>query len=299
MNRTLFGKLLRDVRWPLLSVCLLLLLYQMLWARITERITREVLPQLFQYIPRWLLEKVLFEGPGKMVQTLMGGETIRLDVGLDMLTIGYVHPLVLTVFCVWAIGRSAGAVAGELDRGTMELLLAQPVPRRHVILTHLAVDLVTIPVLCLSLLTGTWVGLQFVDLGSAVPLDRFAAALANAAAFVFAVSGFTVALSALGRSRWRVLSVALGVLLVMFLFNFLGQLWDTLEPARPLTLFYYYQPQAIILQGNWYVPLGRGLGEGGKALGHAHVLAVPLLVGAGGYGLALRVFTRRDLPAPL
>jgi ABC-2 type transport system permease protein len=71
----------------------------------------------------------------------MGGESIQLDQVMDMLTIGYVHPLTQTILCIWAIGRASGAIAGEIDRGTMELLLAQPVPRSRVVLAHLAVDL--------------------------------------------------------------------------------------------------------------------------------------------------------------
>src|SRR5262249_51269934 len=63
-----------------------------------------------------------------------------------------------TVFCVWAVGRAAGAIAGELDRGTMELLLAQPLPRWRLLLAHLLVDLITIPALCLSLWGGTALG---------------------------------------------------------------------------------------------------------------------------------------------
>jgi len=35
-------------------------------------------------------------------------------------------------------------VAGELDRGTMELLLSQPVPRNRLILAHFLVDLTVI-----------------------------------------------------------------------------------------------------------------------------------------------------------
>ena len=48
---------------------------------------------------------------------------------MDMLSIGYVHPLMQTIFCIWAVGRASGAIAGEMDRGTMELLLAQPLAR--------------------------------------------------------------------------------------------------------------------------------------------------------------------------
>ena len=82
------------------------------------------------------IEKVVFDGPGKIMRTLIGGEEITLDRAMDILSIGYVHPLMQTIFCIWAVGRAAGAIAGELDRGTMELLLAQPVRRSRVILAH-------------------------------------------------------------------------------------------------------------------------------------------------------------------
>ena len=74
----------------------------------------------------------------------------------------------------------------------------------------------------------------------------------------------------------------------MFLVNVIGQLWDAMEYLRPLTIFYYYQPQPIILQADWYTH--------GDVWGR---MAVLLAVGSVGYFMAWRTFTRRDLPAPL
>jgi ABC-2 type transport system permease protein len=301
MNRTLFLKILRDLRWPLLLVGLLLFLYQLLWAKIVDRVIGELLPAFTPHIPMDLIKRKLFEGPGKLLQNLIGGEGIGLDKALDLLSIGYVHPVTQTIFSMWAIGRGSGALAGETDRGTMELLLAQPIPRRQVVLTHLAVDLITIPALCASVLLGTLIGTSAFGLRDEAEVHRFPPALLNAAAFIFAVTGCTLALSAAGRFRWRVVSIALGTALVMFLINLLGQLWDVLEPFRPLTVFYYYQPQGIILDERWTVEIGKGLPwlEKGEYLFRINVVAVLLTVGAAGYGLALAIFTKRDLPAPL
>src|SRR5207302_3853251 len=77
-------------------------------------------------------------------------------------------------------------------------------------------------------------------------------ALLNAAALLFAVSGYTLWLSARGRFRGRVLGVAVLLTLLQFLVNVIGQLWSVVAPLRPLTVFYYYQPQALILRGDWY-----------------------------------------------
>jgi ABC-2 type transport system permease protein len=322
MNGALVCKLLRDVRLPLVVVALLLAGFQCLWAKITQRITGQLVPFFMglaagQRVSPIKVEEVLFEGPGRIMKTLMGGENIQLDRAMDILSIGYVHPLVQTILCIWAVGRAAGAIAGEIDRGTMELLLAQPLARYRVVLAHLCVDLLTIPVLCLSLWGGTWLGTwlvgpieideanlkQFpiavqVD-PEALRIDRvaFGPGLWNVGALLFAVSGYTMWLSAHGRFRWRVLGTAVFVTLIQFLVNVVGQLWDAVAPLRPLTVFYYYQPQQIILGGGWNVDLS--VWNGGEPLCQVPVLVVLFGVGTVGYGMALWTFCRRDLPAPL
>ena len=343
----LIRKVLRDIRLPLAIVGLLLAGFQCLWFKVTQRICGELVPVLTQLsnlggVQAGAIQDVLFKGPGRIMRTVMGGERIQLDNAMDMLSIGYVHPLMQTVFCIWAVGRAAGAIAGELDRGTMELLLAQPVPRYRLVLAHLCVDAVVIPILCLCLWGGTWLGAWLVGPIESQPLpimprkpaylielgpfkvrvedpaprtasppratsstsDRlqvrpaaFGPALWVVGGLLFAVSGGTMALSAAGRYRWRVLGLAILFVLVQFLVNLIGQLWDVLEPFRPLTIFYYYQPQQVILAGNWTVGLGEW--NGGRSLAVVPMLAVLYGVGVVGYGLALWIFNRRDLPGPL
>ncbi|MBY0527172.1 MAG: hypothetical protein K2R98_27500 [Gemmataceae bacterium] len=119
----------------------------------------------------------------------------------------------------------------------------------------------------------------------------FGRGLWSSGALLFAVSGYTMWLSASGRFRWRVMGLAVFVTLLQFLVNVVGQLWDAVAPLRPLTVFYYYQPQQIILRDAWMVDVGRG-----NLVNGVVVLAA---VGAIGYALALWTFCRRDLPAPL
>ncbi len=340
----LVRKLLRDV-WPALAtVCLLLAGFQCLWFKVTQRICGDLVPLITALSRRGgvdveAVQKMVFQGPGQILRTLMGGERIQLDNAMDMLSIGYVHPLMQTIFCIWAIGRAAGAIAGELDRGTMELLMAQPLPRYRLVLAHLCVDGATIPILCLSLWAGNGLGdwllgpievqplpampikpAYLVELGPfrirlenprptmpaldkqtkdrlAVSPGAFGPALWVVGGLIFAISGATMWLSAAGRFRWRVLGVAVLIVLVQFLVNLIGQMWDAMEWMRPLTIFYYYQPQQLILGERWTVSLSEW--NGGQPL-----VAVPMplvLYGVGllGYAMALWTFNRRDLPGPL
>ena len=157
MTWVLVRKLLRDVRVAWLVVTILLFLFQILWARITMRVTTQILAAFArQNISPELIMQILLnqneEGKsnemlGQLVQAIIGGENIALDRAGDMMTVAYVHPLVMTILCIWAIGRAANAIAGEIDRGTMELLLAQPIRRSQVVLAHLCVDAIIFPAL--------------------------------------------------------------------------------------------------------------------------------------------------------
>jgi ABC-2 type transport system permease protein len=349
MTWTLWRKLLRDVRLALVVVALLLGLFQVLWAKVTERILGRLAPLLNTLaglggLTQHDVESMIFEGPGKIVRTIIGGDLVHLDTAMDMLSIGYVHPLMQILFCVWAIGRAAGAVAGEIDRGTMELLLAQPVARSRLVLAHLLVDATTIPLLCLSLWAGNFAGAWLItpikveepelkapaprrdllfELGPLklrledplrprpreadpealrerlrVEPARFGPGLVLVGGLIFAVGGATMALSAAGRSRWRVLGVAVFVALVQFLVNVLGQMWDQAAWLRPFTIFYYYQPQQLILAGDWCVTFSEWSGHGSPLVG-LPMPAVLFGVGLLGYALALWTLVRRDLPAPL
>lgn len=318
MTGTLWLKLLRDLRWPLLIVGLLLMTFEIFWVLVTKRVTTELAPLLDAVtIPQSgfdFFEDYLFRGPGEAFQAMLGGDGISFQDPSQLITIGYIHPLLQTILCIWAVGRASGAIAGEIDRGTMELLLAQPMSRTRIILAHLAVDLTVIPVLCLCMLAGTYLGvwlagpfevnLDVLDDFPTNPFiqkpdearvllvatDHIAIGLWNTASLLFALSGITMWLSAIGRFRWRVTAWAVLLTLLQFVVNVLGELYKQIAFLRPFTVFYYHRPQKIMLQRDWNADF---FGV------DVNVIGVLIGVGMVGYLLAWFRFCRRDIPAPL
>jgi len=327
MTATLVRKLLRDCRWPLLAVAVQLFLFSFVWVGVAKKVTTEIAPffevmALLGNLDKQLIEEVVFKGPGKISQAVLGGSDIRFERPDDFLAVELLHPVVIILCSLWAVGRAAGAVAGELDRGTMELLMSQPVPRNRLILAHLITDAIVIPVLVLSLVVGTQLGVlatgpftldtsmfdklppgpravvMSLKLPEALPVDASGQWLAavNLMALMFALSGGTMLISACGRNRWRAIGWAALMTVLMFIGNVIGQLWQSASAVRPFSLFFYYQPQKVWLKGDWFA----NLNEAWPGVNVPVPMVVVLFaVGAIGYALALWVFTRRDLPAPL
>ncbi len=331
MTLILVRKLLRDARPALIALCLLLFAFAAFWVKITQRVTTEIVPMsrlLSQpFGDSKTLEKVFVRGPSKVSQAALGWGEMSFDRPTDFLAIGLLHPIVLVMCLVWGVGRAAGAIAGELDRGTMELLMSQPVPRNRLVLAHFLTDCVVLPTLCLSFFAGTQFGLwacgDFIpdyklldDAAQEYPQVKFLLeqrprdvrplevsgrgelwGLTNTAALMFAISGMTIALSSVGRSRWKVIGYAVLVMVVMFVANTIGQLWEPAGFVRPFTFFHYYQPQRAMIDGEWTVDVGKAWNLGRPLFVPA--IGVLVAVGVAGYAFALWAFTRRDLPAPL
>jgi ABC-2 type transport system permease protein len=335
----LISRLTNDWRLWLVGFCCILGGFGVVWALVLRRTLEDVSP-FFRLLASQSglnhqdIEGVIFGGPGKMLRTLIGGDRISLENAMDLLSIALVHPLAVGLVGLWAMGRGT-ALVGELDRGTLELLLSQPVTRRLVNLSHLLFDLITWPLLalclCGGLAFGTWwinpiqekpmaqemvqkmesakpwwmrvqwlqsepksKGRPFAERMRLTP-ENFLKATPSVAALGFAMSGITYALSAFGRSRIKMLGILSTLFFLMYLANLLAQLFQPMEWVRPLTVFYYYHPQELVLgQGDWLV-----LREWGLESPRVPALFVLLLTGLLGYWIGSRHMERRDLPVPL
>lgn len=289
MSWPLFRRIAFDLRRHLFGTCLILFLFCGLWVKITDRFANEIIPALLKKISYKDLMAIIFEGSGKFLQTLLGGDSMNFSKAGDIMTIHTIHPLILTILSLWCIGKGASTLAGETDKGTMELLLAQPIARWKIITTHLLYDLLTLPLLFLSMFLGAWLGLTMIPI-EGVTLHGYSTIILHGFALCFALTGLMTFLSSLSRSRNRVLAWGTGMILIFFLLHFLGQLWEPLAPWRPLSLFYYYQPQQILLQQASTINVW-GLQTSG----------MPILLGIGivGYLAAIVVFQKKDIPSPL
>jgi ABC-2 type transport system permease protein len=185
----------------------------------------------------------------------------------------FMVPLLLAVA---AIGAGARAIAGEEERGTLELLLANPVSRRRVVGEKLGALLAELTVLGLVLWLALLVGVEIVGMG--VSAAHLGAATASAVLLAFAFGGIALLAGAATGRRGIAVGVAAATAVAAYLLNSLAVLVGFLEPFRTLSPFYHYVASD---------PLRHGLGA-------AHVgflVALAVLAAAA----AVVTFDRRDL----
>ena len=192
------------------------------------------------------------------VQDMLGNEAMLSSGGF--LALGYVHPFFILVTSVWVVRVSSAAVAGEVGRGTMDLLASRPVPRWQLIAAGFITLAAGLVVIVGAGFVGTAIGLQF----RALDVRPAAFAPVAAAAFLlFAAWGAVgLAISAMRRDASQAIAWTTAVIAVSFVLDYLARLWPTIARLRSISLFRYYEPQALLsagVQGRAVLVLGTTL----------------------------------------
>jgi ABC-2 type transport system permease protein len=223
----------------------------------------ETLQQLLDQMPPAV--RALFASSDLSIGTAEGYLNIEL--------FSFVAPL---LFMAYTVAAGGSATAGEEERGTIDLLLANPVPRWRVVAEKAA----ALAAGTLVIGMGIWLGVAAGAVGVGVELDLglVAQAIASAGLLGLALGAFAMALGSLTGARWLSVGVAMAIAVAAFFFNALGALVEWLEPWRVVSPFYHYIAND---------PLTRGLDPA-----HAGVLAGLAMIC---FAVALIAFERRDL----
>lgn len=144
-------------------------------------------------------------------------------------------PLALAFFPILV---AAGAIEGAEERGTMDVLLSNPIRRPYLVVGYsaaTALSLLAIVAIVGALTYGT-AALVDVDL----PLESVASGVLNLWPLCMFFGGLAMLCSALFRRRALAIAVPAAVLVASYLLDTLGRVSEDLEGLRPYSVFYYY-----------------------------------------------------------
>jgi ABC-2 type transport system permease protein len=197
------------------------------------------------------------------------------------LTLGLQHPMAIAFVAVFAIGSPVASIAGERERGTLEVLLSRPISRhRHYAVVGLAV-LVLVAMVVAALLLGELAGVWAVGVAEELEMDRLPLVFANGVLLWAAFASFSLAASVSHDRAGPAMGLSLGYLLLNYFFEILGSLWDAAAWTQDYSLFHHFQPGELL--------------TGDADPLDFTILVVAVLVPI---AWAVVVYPRRDLAAP-
>ncbi len=190
----------------------------------------------------------------------------------------FAEPILLLSFLTFAIARGSDVVSGELGRGTMEMLLSQPITRLQLLLAHGIVSLTGIVLLGGCCWIGMYAGIQtnstpvlqpkpsvtipgtgitvtnpFEEAKTAqIPLSQlvspklYIASTINLVALGILVFSLSVFMSSWDLYRWRTIGFVIGVYILQFLLFVLAKSTPRTRFLMPLSFFGAYQPDWMV-----------------------------------------------------
>jgi ABC-2 type transport system permease protein len=207
-----------------------------------------------------------------------GGDIFSLP---GSIALALIHPIAIILTSVFSVGFSASAIAGERQRGTLEVALARPIARRTFYLTLLGGAFGFVAVTVAALLVGSVTGATFAGVLVEFPVRNAPLLWMNGVLLFGAFAAVGLAASASFDRVAPALGVTLGFVVLMYFLDILGSLWPAAEMLQPYSLFHYLKAKAILL--------------GAAAPLDDAILAAVIVVAV---AWALLVFPRRDLAAP-
>jgi ABC-2 type transport system permease protein len=207
-----------------------------------------------------------------------GGDIFSLS---GSLALGAIHPISLILNSIFAAGFATSAVAGERQRGTLEVLLARPLSRRTVYVTLLIAVLGFVAVAALASIVGAAIGAAVAGVAGELVPGRLPLFWLNEVLLFGAIAAVGLAASVSFDRLTPAIGITVGFTVVSYFLEVLGTFWPDAKGLQTYSVFHYFDAKQVL--------------EGNVATGNLLLLAA---VAAVAIGWALVEFPRRDLAAP-
>ena len=171
-------------------------------------------------------------------------ELFGMSEGTDLTTIegflssqvfSFMAPLALAFFPILA---SAGAIAGAEERGTIDVLLGNPIPRWQLVVGQFVGTAISTVGIVAILGLFTWVPAILLDID--LSLRETAEAVLNLWPLCLFFGGLAMLCSAVFHRRVLAIAIPGAVLIAMYFVNALGNTVEDLQDAQPFCVFHYY-----------------------------------------------------------
>jgi ABC-type transport system involved in multi-copper enzyme maturation permease subunit len=182
---------------------------------------------------------------------MLGFDATGAGVADVAFSIAWSHPAVLALLFAHAIVVCTRVPAGEIERGTIDVLLGLPVSRRTLWLSETAAWLIMGAGVLGAVYLGSFVGARWVEPQYRPNWGNLVMVLANLALVYGAVGTAAMAAASVFDRRGRAVLLVLVLSVGSLLINFLEILWEPAKRVSFLSILHYYRPVGMLMRAEW------------------------------------------------
>ncbi|MFQ5424527.1 MAG: ABC transporter permease subunit [Phycisphaerae bacterium] len=269
MNAALIRKTLRDYRLILTGAVGLLVGFIIVMIFASD----SVLQQGDDLVPN-------IEWIRKLISAILGADIAQFMTPTGMASFTFTHPMTWTLIIACILTMSSGGIAGEIDRGTMDVLAALPVSRGRIYTSLTFVTAVSGIPICAAVWSGVYIATHLLG-RTDVDMDALAILTAHLYAAYILLTCFSFAVSAMCSRRTTAIAIVFVFVFYSFVLNVAGAFWEPLRRIAFTGFLHYYLPLPIVRDRAW----------------QWDNLGVLLAGAAVCWTTGLLAFRRRDIPA--
>lgn len=187
----------------------------------------------------------LLREPPRAIQAMMGGSFDFLRPSGWVAT-GMSHPITLSLFTASALMIASGAVATEVERGTIDLVLTRPIRRTSFLMGKAAASIVAVTFVEAMGFLSALVARLTIDGVAEVTIAELGRAFLGSWLLFSGFAMVAVLISALSSLRGRAVGLSVGVVVLSFFVNFTALLIDELYDLRFLSPFHYFRAVEVM-----------------------------------------------------
>ncbi len=183
--------------------------------------------------------------PPRAIQALVGGSFDFLRPSGWVAT-GMSHPITLSLFTASALMIASGAVATEVERGTIDLTLTRPISRSSFLAGKAAASIVAVTFVEMMGFLSALVARLTITAVSEIGVAELARAFFGSWLLFSGFAMMAVLISVHASLRGRAIGLSVGVVVLSFFVNFTALLIDELHGLRFLSPFHYFRASEVM-----------------------------------------------------
>ena len=234
INRGLLYKSYREARTPTLLFAFGFFLMELILANTLPQISEQSAHLLNIPFVRTLISAVMGMDVGDHISTRA------------LMALAWIQPAVLTLVFAQIVVFCTRLPAGEIDRGTLDMMLAWPASRTIIYSSESFAFLAASTIMLLAGTAGSLLGNHIAGTRHLMEDQVLVRIVINFAGLYLAVGGTAFLFSALCNRRGQAATLVFIVILFSFMLNFIERLWPGIAALRFINLLHYFQPVNII-----------------------------------------------------